>query len=687
MTPEEIRAWQPFLKRVAMFSDLTAGELSGVASRMEVLSLPKGATLYSQGDEGDALYIITSGQVRLVNPQKGEDRLVALMGRGDALGETGILTGERRSMTVRLDTTCEFLKLGRKDFEAALRDSPSILMHLSRMISRRLVASTQPARRRSELGPQIVALHAALEPGDSLLFTLHLAVELLEQTRRRTLLVDMAPDAGAVARAMGLNATPATEAQIRSLEPHDPAAIGRITQQHASGLDILNLPAAVLGGRLYSGIYLFLNYLRETHDLILVSLPAELGDIERSVLSEVDRSILAGTRSRLAQCRRLEHDIAGVLGGAKRLQVWLGPPPEEEPPQPGGSTRVSLDWSPAILEVFERTGSPYAALQAHPKALRGISRLARSVGGVRVGFALGSGAALGYSLIGILKVLMREHIPIDMIAGTSIGGFVAAFVAMGVEPEQIEEVAVKVDRGWLRENLFWDLTLPRAGIFAGETFLRFIRSYFGDRLFSDLEIPCACIATDIETGEEVVLREGRVAESVRASCGLPIIFTPLRWNGRFLVDGGLVNPVPTGVVSEMGADIVVAVNLTRPAGERKSGVRDRRYKGGGLLGASVDLASLKDMALPDALRAPNLLEVLFQMVYTMEYEISRSRMDPAHVVIHPELSGFSWTEMHRARELIAAGERIAEAHLAKVKSLIPFFADYCTVPIRLAKPF
>ena len=99
----------------------------------------------------------------------------------------------------------------------------------------------------------------------------------------------------------------------------------------------------------------------------------------------------------------------------------------------------------------------------------------------------------------------------------------------------------------------------------------------------------------------------------------------------------------------------------------------------------VNLAQLKDLTLPEALRAPNMLQVFFQMIYTMEYEIAQSRVDPAHVVIHPDLSGFSWTEMHRAKELIAMGERVAEEYVSQIKSLIPFFADHCKVPVRLSK--
>ena len=302
-----------------------------------------------------------------------------------------------------------------------------------------------------------------------------------------------------------------------------------------------------------------------------------------------------------------------------------------------------------------------------PKARPAVARLARRLGGVRVGLALGTGAALGHATIGVLKVFKREGIPVDMIAGTSMGSLIAGCYAAGYEPEEIEDMAVRIDKSWVYENLFWDLTVLRSGIFQGETLLRFIRTYIGSREFSDMDIPFACVAADIETGEEVVLKSGRVAEAIRASCGLPIIFVPFHLNGRYLVDGGLINPVPTRLLADLGADVLIAVNLTMPAGDRPHGAHPQKN----LLERPVSLASLRDAATPQLLKNPHIIDVFFNMIYTMEYEVAQSRLEMAHVVLHPDLKGFSWTELHRAREIIKAGERAAEEALPRIKALIP----------------
>jgi NTE family protein len=684
MNAEEIGAWEPFLKRVALFAGLSSDDIRRIAQRLQPLSLPRGSTLFSQGDESDALYIITSGHVRTTQSIRGIETVTGFLGRGDMLGEGGILTGEAHTRTVTLATTCEFLKLPRKDFEEVLRETPSILLHLSRLLTMRLVETNRPAAQRRKVdAAQMIALSLALPRPDRLLTTLHLSLQLLEQTRRRVLLVDLNPEAGGVARALGLKPALVTEQAIREINLREPDRLRTLFQQHPSGLELLNVAPATLGGRLYGNIYLFLNYLRDVYDIVVVSLNSDIGDVERSVLAESDQVVLAGTDGHRPQYRQLDAELRSLVESKKIIPLWFGEPDLEDTTFTMAAGAHVVPWADDIADQFDRTGSPYEPFRSHQRSHLHLERLARRLGGIKVGLALGTGAALGHSLIGVLKVFKREGIPIDIIAGTSMGSAVAGFTALGMEPEELEELALRIDKGWVYENLFWDMTLPRSGLFAGHTLLRFLRSYFGSRQFSDLEIPFGCVATDIETGEEIVLREGRVAEAIRASCGLPLIFSPLRLNGRYLVDGGLVNPIPTSVVADMGADTIIAVNLTAPV----SDYQRRKPRHQDILHAPVDLETLKDLTLPQILKTPNVLEVFFKMVYTMEYEIAQSRVGLAHVLINPDLKGFSWTELHRAKELIRAGQLVAEQYIPQIKSLLPFFSDYCKAPIRLSSPW
>ncbi|NNN05259.1 MAG: cyclic nucleotide-binding domain-containing protein [Elusimicrobia bacterium] len=656
MKPEEVPSWEPFLKRIALFAGLSPEDLGKIAARLQPLSLPKGATLFREGDDPDAMYLIVSGQGRRLRTMDGRETVVAFLGRGEVAGETGLLTGIPRTSTVRLDSTSELLKLPRKGFEEMLREHPSILLGLSRTLAQRLITQgAGPTRPGSD--SRLIVLDPALPRPDRAAFAWALGAELALQTRKRVLLVDLSPEPGAVARAGGLSPIVVGEPELRAANLRDPAALSGLSQEHPSGLRVLSVPPAALGGRMFGSLYLFLNSLRGGHDFALVCLPGGgRGDVERAALAEADRVLMAGCDEMRPQFRQMEAEVPALVPEPARvLRLWLGELEPEDAPLLIGAERALIPWGPELA--------------AAPKAGAAVARLARRLGGVRVGLALGSGAALGHATIGVLKVFKREGIPVDVAAGTSMGAVIAACAAAGYEPEEIEQMALRIDKAWVYENLFWDLTVPRSGFFAGETLLRFLRSYFGSREFSDLEIPFACVAADIETGEEVVLKSGRVAEAVRASASLPIIFAPLLHDGRYLVDGGLVNPVPTRVLTDLGADILIAVNLSAPAGDRpRHGHATARKP---LLDSPVSLKTLREAAIPALLKAPSLFDVFFQMIYTMEYEVSHSRLEIADVVLHPDLKGFSWTELNRAKEIIAAGERAAEEALPRIRALIP----------------
>ncbi len=668
MKPEEIPSWEPFLKRIPLFAGLSPEDLGKIAARLQPLSLPKGATLFREGDDPDAMYLIVSGQARRLRTLDGVEKVVSFLSRGDAVGETGILTGIPRTSTVKLDSTSEILKLPRKDFEETLREQPTILLHLSRTLAQRLIVqSAGPARPGSDA--HLIVLDPALPRGDRALLGWTLGSELVAQTRKRVLLVDLVSEPGAIARAGGLAPKVLGEAELRAVNLRDPSALSTLAQEHPDGLSILSVSPAALGGRLFGSLYLFLNAVRSGYDFALVCLSGvERGDIERAAISEADRVLMAGCDAMRPQFRQMEAEVPGLAPEpARLLRLWVGDLEPEDAPLLIGAERVVIPWGEAVSDAFARAVSADEALSAVKKTRPAIARLARRIGGVRVGLALGTGAALGHATIGVLKVFKREGIPVDMIAGTSMGSLIAGCYAAGYEPEEIEDMAVRIDKSWVYENLFWDLTVMRSGIFQGETLLRFIRTYIGSREFSDMDIPFACVAADIETGEEVVLKSGRVAEAIRASCGLPIIFVPLHLNGRYLVDGGLVNPVPTRVLADLGADVMIAVNLTMPAGDRPHGEHSSKSP----RKRAVTLESLRDAATPQLLKNPHIIDVFFNMIYTMEYEVAQSRLEMAHVVLHPDLKGFSWTELHRAREIIKAGERAAEEALPRIKALIP----------------
>ena len=269
----------------------------------------------------------------------------------------------------------------------------------------------------------------------------------------------------------------------------------------------------------------------------------------------------------------------------------------------------------------------------------------------KVGLALGGGGARGFAHIGVLEILQEEGIPLDMIAGTSAGGVVGAIYAQGKDATLIRNMFVGLD--WKKLVALADLTLPKSGFIRGKKIRDFLELILGgDIRFSDLKIPLACVATDITTGEEVVIDQGSVLEALRASISIPGIFAVVKWKGRYLVDGGLVNPVPVSVLRRAGVDCTIAVNV-------QPDIKEIAYQA--------------DKERTKSLKEPNIFSVIvqsFQIAQSFRY---RSAMEDADLVILPKVAHIGIGDFHRAEECIEQGKLAAQESVLKLRKRLGIY--------------
>jgi NTE family protein len=263
----------------------------------------------------------------------------------------------------------------------------------------------------------------------------------------------------------------------------------------------------------------------------------------------------------------------------------------------------------------------------------------------KIGLALGGGAARGMAHVGVLDVLKQAGIPIDFIAGTSAGAIVgAAYAWSGDTGRMIKEA---LDANWKKMAPFIDPAIPKSGFIKGNKIRDLLANYIGGDIdFKDLKIPFACVATDIDTGEEVVIDTGRIADALRASISLPGIFSVVKHGGRFVVDGGLSTPVPVEVVRRMGADFIIAVNVNPDV----TGRMGRAYR-----------------QRVEAHKEPNLIQVLMQSLYITTYAVGQHAMENADIVIEPDLAHIGASEFTKGLELINHGREAAEKALPEIK--------------------
>jgi len=276
-----------------------------------------------------------------------------------------------------------------------------------------------------------------------------------------------------------------------------------------------------------------------------------------------------------------------------------------------------------------------------------------------IGLALGGGSARGWAHIGVIRALEEAGIRPDFIAGTSIGALVGAAYAAG-ELDKLESWA----RGMHVRNVlgFFDVSLA-SGLLKGERLIEFIRRDFADRPIEELPIPFAATATALHTGQEVWLRTGSTLDAVRASISFPGLFAPVMHEGRLLVDGGLVNPVPVSLARALGADIVIAVDLSSDL----VGSRLRNSDPGERQSSAIaEWAKTHGLALhSQGENLPSLIDVVVSSLQIMQVRIGRSRMagEPPDLLVAPRIAGIGLLDYHRADEAIEEG-RAAVARVA-----------------------
>ena len=289
----------------------------------------------------------------------------------------------------------------------------------------------------------------------------------------------------------------------------------------------------------------------------------------------------------------------------------------------------------------------------------------------RIGLALGSGSARGWAHIGVVRALEERGIKFDLICGTSIGALVGAVYASG-QLDQLEDWVTSLV--WSRVVRLMDITW-KGGLIRGQRLFNLFRATFKDVDLAELGTPFGAIATELSSGREVWLRQGKLLDVVRASCAMPGLFTPVVHCGTVLVDGGLVNPVPVSMCRALGAELVIAVDLSwgklgpyRNLGRELPAPPESpswigRLTNGWLGGVQ------KTGEEP---RIPSIFEVFNTALDIVEQRVARSRLagDPADVLITPLLPDFGTMEYHRATEAIAEGRAAVERMMPLIERVI-----------------
>jgi NTE family protein len=299
-------------------------------------------------------------------------------------------------------------------------------------------------------------------------------------------------------------------------------------------------------------------------------------------------------------------------------------------PAPSGFGRARRRWLLAVAASALagcRSAPTRAPAESPPMPPLVVAPPARRL--PRIGLALGGGAARGFAHIGVIEVLEESGIRPDLVVGTSAGSLVATLYASGKGGTELARMAASMD-----ETAFADWSYPGRGLIRGEALARYVRDQTGGRTIEQMRMPLGIVATDLDSGQAILFQRGDAGEAVRASSAVPAVFQPVRIGTHEYVDGGLVAPVPVRFARQMGAELVIAVDISAPPEGNATG---------------------------DAMR------MLLQTFAIMGRSINRYELRDADVVLQPRLAGFASVDFSTRKASIKAGREAMLAHLGELR--------------------
>ena len=609
-----------------LFASLPQAALDLIRRTVETRHYELGDVMVAEGETRAELYILLKGEAEVEGLDwHGNTMALAHLGAGQCFGELSMLSGEPASATVKAAADTEVWVLPHAAFVAIAADYPQLAQNLSTLLGERLRLSNE-RQLRAQRGRLVVLLGNQGAPW-AFWLAYRLALAVAHHARQPISFLDMSGRAGdwlAPVKAWPLNEI-ATDGS-------------RSTAAGAGADEGLHVVVGTDDPPTDRQVSVALDRLRERSAYVLAFVPEDT-PASRLILAQSDSSLRLTLEARAGDDSGSENSEA--VDAVVVLSERQTQPSIRDIQQAQAKTSLPIR---AILPGGEQGFEhDYTEESLCGKA---IGRLARSLIGKTVGLALGGGGAKGYAHLGVLKGLQQAGVPFDCVAGCSIGAPLAAGVAAGWEIDQIRDTLDRVSQKAMRPNL------PLISVLSSRSIRMELRAVTQDLRFEDLPIPLGFVAVDIENGEEVLLRRGLIWPATVASMAYPGIYEPVRIGSRFLVDGGVLNPVPVSAALSLGADVVISSNLSGTIGER--------------------IAKVGSGGPP---RRRFIVENITRTLEIMQSKIVEESLTRADVAIQPSFgTPPGLLDFKRGRELEHVGEEAVERQLSELRSVLPWLA-------------
>jgi NTE family protein len=659
------------IKDIPLFAGLSAREIDYIKKKSGFAECKKGQVIYKEGSAPSYFYCIIRGRAVISTVDRsGKQLILEYLHRGQYFGIISALTGEAHSVTAKALNDCLLLVIPKDAFDGLLKKIPQLAIDLSKTLSRRL--------KRKDIHPKtifestIIAVLSSYPQAGKTVYASNLAFSLSKEAGKKAIIIDICRRDKAPRMPWFLKSGKDYKAMDLTREDFRSNELKEHILKDKYGIDIIYMTYTNHDELWPKAVVDILSMLVNDYHFVVMDLPCRR---EKTILSILNQSdlihILTSPRVKDLKSTRLlikkleknygfiESKIKVIVNETKASKLTA-----EDKQQLLGqevfATLPKIDTRVSGRLVIEKPEADYSRM---------IRRISRSEGNCLVGLALGVGVAYGFCHIGVLKVIEEENIPIDVISGSSMGAFIASLWATGRSSAQILAIAQEFKEPKYIWSLL-DFTFPLLGFIKGNKLYNMFKSYLGDKTFCDVKIPLKIIASDVKRKKSIVFDKGPIIDALMASCAMPGVFAPFAHKGEMLFDGGVINPLPTEPLLEMGAKKIIAVNLT-PSREdliRQYGQIKQDF--------SVKVKEIKNnewFNLKEYLHKKlkvNILDFIFSSFEIMQSEVALKEAQLADVVLHPDTSGLHWMELYKAQEFAKRGEEEARKNLDKMKKLI-----------------
>jgi len=664
----------PILKQIPIFHELNWFELNRISRFVELVDFNKGDIICKQGAPADAFYALVSGRVYSYSINtSGHKEDVEFILRGMQFGVISTLTGENHSHTYEAINDSIVIRINKDSFSQLLQSIPKLAVALSQSLSHRIRSQVTHTKNTQE--STIIAVYAPVKGSGSSTYATNLALHLKEQTDKKTLLLSLSSD--------------------RNEERVD---LAHIVGDHHSILNTITkglLPVDILSVKfepqntmLMGKVSQFLSAPVNDYTYIVLDLPNEMDDVVMKTLTQSDviHLVTIDNEKDLDTTRHVIDRLSAELKEkfqTDRVQVIIsGVNTQNHISALEIKSMLNYDVFLVLphLQPTEFTyktvmpGFAFVEVDARSEYAQTIRRLSRQISKVMVGLVLGGGAALGMAHIGVIRVLEREGIPIDVVVGSSMGALIASIWSIGNDAAALEKYGREFESksGMLK---VFDPIVPIGGLVGGEGIRQWLKSKLDNKTFHDSKIPLKIVVYDLFHRKEIVVSDGLLVDAVRKSIAIPGVIQPVMEGRQMIIDGGVLNPLPTNVLTDMGVKKIIAVNVLQSPEEVDWAQKKEDEKLIKNLNMSFAKHPFKFFGfrlgwLASKLLTPNIADIIVRTLQATEFVIAEQSAKQADVLIHPDLKGIQWYELYEVNELIKRGEEAAQKALPEIKALV-----------------